>query len=71
MGDQEGEGQRADGSTPRGRVRSEHLFWTSPRIRSFTPVRPGSPSTSSDSDDPHRPGQPPAQDPSSGDDTAS
>jgi hypothetical protein len=46
MGDREGEDRRADGSAPRGprgRVRSEYLFWTSPTIRSFTPVRPGGP----------------------------
>src|SRR5438093_587836 len=65
MGDRDEHDRRADGSASRGHVRSEYLFWTSPRIRSFTPVRPGTPSAAStrgDTAEPAFPERPTAQD---------
>lgn len=43
MGDRDEEDRRRTGGgwvTPGGEIRSDCLFWTSPRIRSFAPIRP-------------------------------
>jgi hypothetical protein len=74
MGDRDEHRRRADGSVPRGRVGSEYLFWTSPRIRSFTLVRPGGPPAATApgaTADPVLPEPPPAQEYLPGDEASS
>lgn len=74
MGDRDEHGRRADGSVPRGRIRSEYLFWTSPRIRSFTLVRPGRPPAATApgaTADRVLPERPPAQEYQPGDEASS